>query len=316
MYYKPDDIWDFYGAKTRTEYVDKYVIKGNFHNEVPQDIKESYETAEYLMAHAYYHWPMFDEALRKILGIYEMAIKLKCQSLEISIEVETKNGNKKKKDLAILIDQLIKEKGFPKELKYQLQGIRGLRNILAHPEKHSFMGALSSNTIIRTVNIINQLFLKSDWFHLEQKVLKKTLNESLNFKDELFVLNHNNERLLVCNLKPFFIFKVNNSWVQCWSFERLINNCSNLSFSDIPTSIFLFLKDIEIVGTCVNGIDFNSNLPLELELTKNPINIKKFEDHKFAFKSITDSDKQIFEQLKLTEKYNLIEKFMYKNCWN
>jgi len=42
---------------------------GHFHAQVPDDIQESYKTVEYLMAHAWYHWPMFDEMIAITHGL-------------------------------------------------------------------------------------------------------------------------------------------------------------------------------------------------------------------------------------------------------
>lgn len=44
---------------------------------VPEDIVKDYEIVEYIMAYTYYYYPMFEEALRKLLTMYEMALKLK-----------------------------------------------------------------------------------------------------------------------------------------------------------------------------------------------------------------------------------------------
>lgn len=316
MYYEPSDIWCFYGIKTRNEYVEKYVIKGNFHNEVPEDIKKSYETVEYLMAHAYYHWPMYDEALKKILGIYEMGIKLKCQVLGITIEVKDKNGKTKKKDLAILIDQLIKKKGYPKELKNKLQGTRELRNMLAHPDSHSFMGALNISAIIRTVNIINELFLEENWYALKQNKFTRLKKESLTLKEILFVLNYKNERILVCDLVPIATFKVKDKWVHCWSFSRLINDISNLDYNNIPAPIIMFLTDVEIENNCLSAVDFKTSNSFSVEQTINPLNIEKFDNHKKGISLLTEKDKHVYTFSQLSSGDNLIEEFIHENCWS
>ncbi len=76
-YYKAETLWKNFGAQTREEYVSKFVIQGHFIPSVPEDVLNAYETAEYLMAHAWYYWPMYDEALKKLTGILEIAVKQK-----------------------------------------------------------------------------------------------------------------------------------------------------------------------------------------------------------------------------------------------
>jgi hypothetical protein len=76
-FYTPDTRWDFYQISDEEEFAEKLVIEGVFHQEVPEDVIEAYETTEYLMAHLYYYWPMYDEAFNKVLFTIEMGIKLK-----------------------------------------------------------------------------------------------------------------------------------------------------------------------------------------------------------------------------------------------
>jgi len=75
-WYRPDELWKIFPSiKSRKDFMRNWVIWGNFHSGVPKDILNSFETAEYIMAHAWYHWPMYDAALVKVLGILEMAVK-------------------------------------------------------------------------------------------------------------------------------------------------------------------------------------------------------------------------------------------------
>jgi len=317
MYFQPSDIWDVYGVKSRNEYVEKFVIKGNFHKHVPDHIIKSYETAEYLMAHAYYHWPMYDEALKKILGIYEMAIKLKCQLLGIEIEVKANDNKTKKKDLAILIDQLISKKGYPNELKLKLQGIRELRNMLAHPSGHSFMGAMNIGAIIRTVNIINQLFLEENWYTLQQQEFNNIIrNNVLELKDGLFILTYNNQHILVYNPQPVTIMKVKTDLVHCWSFNRLIDDIKDLSYNKIPQPIIFFFKETKIKNGSLVAVDFNTNERLEIIKTVKPVNLEKYQNHIKAFSSLKEKDKRVFEMMQSDNAGKLIQEFTHKNCWN
>jgi len=69
-WYQPDPIFSFFSnAKTSAEFAQHWIVMGHFHAQVPDDIQESYKTVEYLMAHAWYHWPMFDEMIAITHGL-------------------------------------------------------------------------------------------------------------------------------------------------------------------------------------------------------------------------------------------------------
>lgn len=152
-YFEPDPLMDFYQFRTPEEFVKVYLVKGDFGKEVPEDIKASYKTAEFLMAHSYYYWPIYDEALLKIIGIYEMAIQFRCKDLGI----ELKNSKGWRKNLDTLHKELI-EKLNLQEYQYTFSRIRSLRNDQAHPEIHSFGGGLFKTHIEFIVKFIKMIF--------------------------------------------------------------------------------------------------------------------------------------------------------------
>ena len=105
-YYLPDSRW---AVSSRQVYEDRFVVKGKFHNLVPDDIIKEFEIAERLMAYSYYCYPMYDEAFKKLLGMTEMAVKLRCKQFGISLEYKDRNGKVRQRTLSYLIDQLLIE---------------------------------------------------------------------------------------------------------------------------------------------------------------------------------------------------------------
>ena len=188
-WFKPDDRWRMFGGvKTRKEFLDRYVIESRFHNDVPEEVIESYKTAQYVMAHAYYHWPMYDEAYKKLLGIFEMSIKMR--AVELGIDIKKSEG--KPKDLGPLINQMFKPSMRP-ELNRWSERIRFLRNSFFHPTTHSYGGGLLANgAIIDLINLVNMVFHQQDIFRLAENQthsLKVKLNTftkkgCLNLKEE------------------------------------------------------------------------------------------------------------------------------------
>jgi hypothetical protein len=160
-YFEPDSLMPYYQFHTGEDFVKAYLVKGDFGPEVPKDIKDSYKTAEYLMAHSYYHWPMYDEAFWKVLSIYEMAVQFRCKELGIGL----KTSKEWRKNLDVLHKELMQALHLD-QFKYTFDWVRKLRNDLAHPEIHSFGGGLYKTHIELIVKFINMIFETKEPKHL------------------------------------------------------------------------------------------------------------------------------------------------------
>lgn len=157
-FFDPDPIFSFERIHSREEYLEEFLIKSDFGPEVPKDVRDSYVTAEYLMAHAYYHSPMYDEAFWKVLGIYEMAVKFRCGELGIELFKSGREGKKDQpKNLGTLHTELIKKLDLD-AFKYTFDWILTFRNEKAHPDKHSFGGTLYKMHIEMIVKFIKKIF--------------------------------------------------------------------------------------------------------------------------------------------------------------
>jgi hypothetical protein len=165
LYHEPDGRWEGWGCPNYESYLEKYLVKGNFDGKIPKDIVGAFTTVEFLTAHSYYRYEMYDDALNRTLRIMEMAVKLRCTQLSIDLkhEVKKKNGEIKSedKDFNRLNQDLIKtEKN--KELCYALDWVRFLRNGQMHPTMNSFMGGMTQRAIIKCVEIINLIFAEGE----------------------------------------------------------------------------------------------------------------------------------------------------------
>ncbi len=157
-YFEPDPVLFFEGVRSKEEFINAYLVKGNFGQSVPRDVKESFKTAEYLMAHSYFYTPMYDEAFRKVLGIHEMAVKLRCKELGIELLKKGKVGKKDQpKNLGTLHIELIKRLDI-EIFRYTFDKVLEYRNEKAHPEKHAFGGTLYKMHIEMIVKFINLIF--------------------------------------------------------------------------------------------------------------------------------------------------------------
>ncbi|WP_299152259.1 hypothetical protein [uncultured Christiangramia sp.] len=170
-YYVADPTWKVFGIKSREYYLEKNVIPGNFHSNVPEDIIKSFKTVTQLTAQAYYYYPLYDEALNKALRIFELAIKLKAKQLGL-----------KKESLNNLINKLCKIQNLA-HLQNTLHRARGIRNTHMHPENHSsgwFM-ARGKGNIQMFSNFINELFLQES----ELNILREERENLEKFREEI-----------------------------------------------------------------------------------------------------------------------------------
>ena len=86
------------------------------------------------MAHAYYYYPLYDEAILKTLMMMETAIKTRCKQLSIplSYSVQKSSGAKDKpKDYNRLINECTAAEPL-KNIKEDLHNLRSIRNYSAH----------------------------------------------------------------------------------------------------------------------------------------------------------------------------------------
>ena len=163
-YLEPESFWEASNLKTHQVFIDKYVVEGKFHKNVPQDIKDAFATVSYLLAFAYYRYQFLDEAVTKTLVVLEMAIKLKAKELNISLDnPPTKKGVVRSKNLGQLVDEVLEELelGFYKQSFHRA---RNIRNRKVHPDSHTFMGVAGApkENLQLFVNLINILFLAKE----------------------------------------------------------------------------------------------------------------------------------------------------------
>ena len=159
-WYQPDPIWTALGITQRETYVQRHVFAGRFHAGVPADVVRAYGTAAHLMAQAWHHYPLYDEAIKKLLFTLEMAIKLRCQQVGIALSVSTAAGRQRAIRLQELIDQLaVAEPQKGVLLRERLHFARELRNSFAHPDHYSYGGVMLRHHVLPLLNILNFLFL-------------------------------------------------------------------------------------------------------------------------------------------------------------
>lgn len=116
---------------------------------------------------------MFDEALKKCLFTLEMSIKIEAEQEGINTKEKKKNGKVWHRPLGNIIKDIC-TKDHLSLFKQYLDRARELRNMIAHPERHSFMGPNGSDRYIKhLVNVINTLFLDEESYKDEVRMVRK-----------------------------------------------------------------------------------------------------------------------------------------------
>jgi len=172
----PDSTWSsFNNAQTHQQFIQKYVIQGRFHSLVPDDIMKDYEVVEYILASSYFHYPMFDEALRKLLGMFEMALKLKYKEVTDQewkdFKGKDERGRRISPNLNNLIDWLCNGKYVPHD-KEAYHSIRKIRNYFMHPETSNQGTILFRRKLLDLHNCFNEIFLPKEVLEERKKKLE------------------------------------------------------------------------------------------------------------------------------------------------
>jgi hypothetical protein len=271
-FHEPDPRWEMFGCPDFESYLKHYLVRGQFHNKVPEEITKAYLTIENLIAHAYYYYPMYDEAISKALRTMEMAVKIRCKDLGIPVDRPDKKGKHKKIDRKFvdLIRDLAKsEPG--KDVFYLIDCYRTLRNSLMHPETNSYMGGIGKPTIINSVNIFNLLFAPASFFELNKKQTEKLQQQTLFMKGEPLVFKMNNTRFLIHAIEITDVFINGESESVCLHVVPISNLPDNptedLGYAEPFT---LFVRNIAIQNQILKGINIPNNSEIEVQISKHP----------------------------------------------
>ncbi|MFA8436794.1 MAG: hypothetical protein ACEPOZ_19990 [Marinifilaceae bacterium] len=310
----PDSTWSaFTDAKTYEEYQKNYVIKGKFHKHVPEDIVNDYEIVEHIMAQSYFYYPMYSEALRKLLTTYEMALKLKYKQIKgydwkgekITLEDDKiRKGN----NLDTLIRWLHQNGHLERNLDFYLH-MKEIRNINMHPRQYSFMGASASSIIRPLVNIFSEIFVPSEIVQDRQTKLNHYKEEFISLGAGPFVLNYNSSRFLIFQVEPLSYLNEKLFTVFWPIFDRIPESSES---SEMPDPILLSLSDLSCSKHEIQAKDFFSGQEINITTTNHPENLRRTKDHLFF---ITSKEASNYRALCGYAINRFKEEQLYENYW-
>lgn len=314
-YNKPDDTWEIFGYKDYESYINKCVVKGLFHTVVPKDILDSFKVAEYIMASAYYHYQMYDEAASKVMLIIEMAIKIRCENLGISL-VDNNRFNRMGLPLEKQLHELIRNYNQvepEKQLMGQLTSARNLRNMKMHPKSHGFSGLLTKGFIVNSVTLINKIFLDKGLLKKFNDQLKVTKARSRKLRKTLCVLEYGELRYLIHTFEITACIQIKKDWVYTLGADPVVLNktdaLKNHSYS--PPLIFR-IKNIKIEKGILAGYEFGTENKIEIQATENATNITTHKQFLKSIKNASKTDLDIYEDFYKNAIFKERNKFLHE----
>lgn len=267
-YQEPDPIWAIFSILDFESYEKAFVVESRFHKDVPEDVVKSYAVAEQIMAHAYYYYPMYEEALMKLLRTMEMAIKMRCGPLGIDLT----SGKKRRKELYQLIEDVSGAEA-DKELKNILQRLRELRNFFMHPERDSLYGTVAFTPIKNCVIVLNALFLPAQYFSDAKTERERVKGLWYAFEKGLFVLEYDEFRYVVYQSEVDEVYWAGEEWVYCCAFHAVPANIrKNLDNDHFPCPFVLLLKNLKFEENMLEAVEAETGKPLFLSVNEHPDN--------------------------------------------
>ena len=315
-WYQPDERWQMWGIKTKEEFVDKFVVPGKFHDKVPKDVVEAFETVTYLMAHAYFYYSIYDEAMSKALLIMEMSIKLKAEELGITLKLPpNKNGKVYDKKLFKIIEEVCRKEHL-QFLKPEFLRAKKMRNTRMHPTKHTIYGAMgfTNGNAMLFVNVINKLFLNKNelqYCHVKCLNLEKLLSK---FKQGLFVLEQYSGNYLITSIFDFKYLKIKEREILLLYVQPIIAkpkyNIENHNYEPLVIAFSQF----KINGHTINGFDTN-NKPISIYVNREEKNIATWQIFLEEFNNISSENLEQFHVQSSRMALWRYEELIYDNCW-
>ena len=263
-YHESDHTWTIW-CDSYESFIQTFVVRSRFHPLVTEAVVNSYKVVEYIMAHSYYFYPMYDEAMLRLTGIFEMAVKKRCVELNIPLKGFNDKNILKEKSLGELIKDLHKkEQG--KQLHAQLDWLRRVRNLLSHPDNYGFAGGNIRSSVQEVVNVLNKLFLPESLLISFTDERKRMANLLKIFSRGLWVLSYEGDRYLVENCKIKMAVRAENNWKYLLVAYPIYSDfASALSEHKYLRLFLLGIENILIEGNSFTATDIESGLPVSIQ---------------------------------------------------
>lgn len=314
-YFVEDSTWRIFNINSQEDFVRKFVVKGNFHEKVHSDVLKSYQVVEHALAISYFHYPLYDLAIDKLLRIFEMAVNLRCADLGIEKYYFNKKKKKKTKTLNELIDELI-HIGMIDDFRNILHNIRKIRNHSSHQENHTLIGTIAGQIIYPILNLINLIFTDKG-IHIEnQSQFERIKAKILLHRNALFKLGHEGQIILAYDIDMHDCFKKENEWIYIFSFMPVVTDAEKrIKNHQPPDRIMQFIQNVNIDDLSIQGFDLVQGKAVHIEKTDKVENMDKMQVQLKILKEADDIDAFTFVNGPKLDVDRKSQQFIFENRW-
>jgi hypothetical protein len=315
-WYQPDDIWKAVGILDRDAFVQRCVFAGRFHTQVPEDVIRAYGTASHLMAQAWYHYPLYDEAIAKLLFTVEIAVKQRCQQVGVVQTTSNAAGRTRSIRLQVLIDQLLAIEPHKGQFLGQwLHYVRELRNSFAHPDRYSYGGISLRHHILPLLNLLNFLFLDEAAMG-EAASYVAALRQQIPSAANLLGVTWQEANIVLLRAEPQCATQVDGQWRVIWAFYPLVSKLGEvLTRHQIQAPIVLTLTNLDVIADEMTGTDVATGQTVKLMSAPAGVAHLLLPAYQTDWQRATDSERQLFtfsQQVALTQ---AVDEQCYQHFW-
>ncbi|CAM1368898.1 conserved hypothetical protein [Tenacibaculum litoreum] len=317
-FFKKDSFWEFYGITNENDFITQISLENKYHDNLPKDIVEGFETVIQLLNLSYFHSNLLDEAVTKALVTIETGIKIKAKELGIELkELSKKKGIIKEKRLFRLIEEVLKVTG-QEHLKPDFDRARSMRNRRLHIDSHFFNGLLGypRRNIKSFINLMNQIFLpvdKINEINELQSVLDKNVEE---MKDDLYILEFNKKKVLIDEVYKIQYITDGKVKLLIAFMNPVINNPKEYyNTNQFNKPLVLAIKDFSINDNSIEGLDLKEE---KISLFKNEKDSNKITYNEYLKEIKEVSEERLDVHLAVVRQQYpwRFEEIIYENCWN
>lgn len=300
----PDQRWTIWGCNSHQEYLDRFLIKGRFHPQVPEDIKIAYETVERLMTYSYFYYPLTEEVVSKLTRIFEMAVKNRAKGLGVSY-----------KSLSNCITVLSVHPDIDSELALEWKRFKDLRNFCAHPETNTISGPLFFRSGFLMVNLLKRIFCSKNFLTNIRERLIEWQKKAAPLGEGVFIFETMGKSYLLTGIKPVMITP--DEKLSFWCLLPIpIKFPQNMEEYQDHNPFFVRLSNIHYDSDSLTGYDSISESNIKIVRTT----IDQFLQVLITFKEQYESSDPVVKDLNLhniyTETFHEKERFIYDEFWN
>jgi hypothetical protein len=306
-YHTPDSTWKIWSVHSYGDFIKRFVVQGRFHNHVPSLISNEYPIVERLLCYSYYHYFLIDEAYSKATRIFESAIIQRVNDLGIENKNKYESLEKKINKLKLYTSD---------EIFMDLNNIRKVRNILAHPSPGQNMGIIIARGFLKIINVINKLFLDLSIINLNDFFLTELKSKSEHLKEGICTFEYNCKNILIYSIFPYACTKSDKILKSLWVFHPVYTDFpQNMEELTFRSPLIYRLKDVEITDEEFKAVDLSTGKSIKAIITNKVENLESLKKFK-SLVSSSDEDVKIFNSMNIDSEISYdYEKFLYDECW-